>query len=79
LPNIFDQTAELSGTVRTFNPELSKQLPGMIKRVVKNTCAAYRAECELDYYLDIPATVNDPNCSEIAAGSVKKILGKKDL
>lgn len=79
LPNIFDQTAELTGTVRTFNAELAKELPDIIERVVRNTCAAYRAECEYDYYCNIPATINDARCSAIAEGSVKKILGDKGL
>lgn len=79
MPNVFAETAQLSGTVRTFNPDLQKKLPDMIERIVKNTCEAYRARYEFDYYSDIPATINDVYCSEIAAGSVKKILGEKGL
>ncbi len=79
MANIFAETAELSGTVRTFNPKLQKELPGIIERIVKHTCEAYRADYEFDYYSDIPATINDERCSEIAAGSVKKILGEGGL
>ncbi len=79
LPNIFDQTAELTGTVRTFNPQLAKELPDMIERIIKNTCAAYRADYEFDYYINIPATVNDARCSALAEGSVQKLLGEEGL
>ena len=79
LANIIAETAEMSGTVRTFNPELQKKLPGMIERVIKSTCEVYRASYELDYYTDIPATINDKYCSEIAEKSVKKILGEKGV
>nr|WP_207739926.1 amidohydrolase [Clostridium sp. 1001271B_150615_H5] len=79
MANVFAETAELSGTVRTFNPQLQKELPGMIERIIKNTCEAYRADYEFDYYSDIPATINDEYCSEIAAESVRKILGEKGL
>ncbi|WP_418495090.1 amidohydrolase [Enterocloster bolteae] len=79
MANVFAETAELSGTVRTFNPKLQKELPGMIKRIVKSTCEAYRADYEFDYYSDIPATINDEFCSGIAAESVRKILGDKAL
>ncbi len=79
LANIFAETAELSGTVRTFNPKLQKELPQQIERIVKHTCEAYRAGYEFDYYSDIPATINDAKCSEIAAGSVRSILGEKGL
>ena len=79
LANIFAQTAELTGTVRTFNPQLAKDLPGMIERVIKHTCQAYRADYEFDYYTNIPATINNPRCSKIAEGSVRKILGEEGL
>lgn len=79
MANIIAGSAELSGTVRTFNPKLQKELPGMIERIIKNTCEAYRASYEFDYYSDIPATINDEKCSKIAAGSVKKILGEQGL
>ena len=79
LANIFAETAELSGTVRTFNPQLSKQLPAMIERVIANTCAAYRASYEFDYYNDIPATINDERASAMAEESVRKILGEEGL
>lgn len=79
LPNVFDETAELSGTVRTFNSELAKQLPDIIERIISNTCAAYRANYEFDYYINVPATVNDSRCSAVAEGSVRKILGEQGL
>ena len=40
MANVFAETAELSGTVRTFNPKLQKELPGMIERIIKSTCRA---------------------------------------
>ena len=79
LANIISETAELTGTVRTFNPQLAKDLPGIIERVVANTCAAYRATYEFDYYTDIPATINDERASAVAEDAVRKILGEEGL
>lgn len=79
LANIFDQTAELSGTIRTFNPELRKELPAMIERIARNTCRAYRADYEFEYIPGVPATINDERCSRIAEESVRKILGQEGL
>ena len=79
LANVIAESADLSGTARTFDPEIRKALPGMIERIIKHTCETYRADYEFDYYTDIPATINDPRCSEIAAESVKKILREKGL
>ena len=79
LSNIFDQTADLTGTVRTFNPELREQLPTMIERVIANTVRAYRADYEFEYSMGVPATINNAECSRIAEQSVRKILGEEGL
>ncbi len=79
LSNIFAQTAELSGTVRTFNPKLRNELPVMIERIIKNTCEAYRATYEFEYNPGVPPTINDPEYSVIAEESVRKILGEKGI
>lgn len=79
LSNIFDRTAELSGTIRAFNPELREQLPEMIERVIANTVRAHRAEYEFEYIMGVPATINDAECSLVAERSVRTILGEEGL
>lgn len=79
LPNIIAESAELTGTVRTFNPKLQKQLPGIIERIIKGTCEAYRATYEFDYYIDIPATITDDRCSQISQRAVENSIGKEHL
>jgi len=77
--NIIAESAELLGTVRTFNNELRKQLPDMIERIIANTCAAHRTTYEFDYYCDMPVTANDKRCSAMAEKSVVKLLGENGL
>lgn len=79
LANAIAETAELSGTVRTFNPQLRKELPDMIERIIKNTCEAYRASYEFDHYLDIPSTITDARCSQISQRAVANSIGKEHL
>lgn len=79
LPNIIAESAELTGTVRTFNPKLQQQLPGIIERIIKGTCEAYRATYEFDYYIDIPATITDAHCSEISRRAVEHSIGEEHL
>jgi len=79
LPNIIAETAELSGTVRTFNPELRRSLPGQIERIIKGTCEAHRASYEFDYYVDLPATITDERCSRISERAVKNAIGGEHL
>ena len=79
LNNIIDECAELTGTIRTFTPSLRNELPHMIERIIKSTCEAHRATYELEYEMGVPPTINDAHCSEVAAGSVRKILGEEGL
>lgn len=77
--NIIEETAELEGTIRTFSPELREKMPGIIERVIKNTCAAFRADYEFEYIQGAPATINDSYYSNIAKKSVITLLGKEGL
>lgn len=74
--NIIAGEATLEGTTRCFKPEIREKLPDIIERIAKNTAASYRADASLSYTWATPATINDEECSKIAAGSVEKILGK---
>ncbi|MCC8126758.1 MAG: amidohydrolase [Clostridiales bacterium] len=75
--NIIDSSATLLGTVRTFNPEIRKTLPEMMERIVKNTCAAYRADYEFEMYADLPATITDERCAAIGREAVVDFLGEE--
>lgn len=79
LPNIIAEYAELSGTVRTFSPELRKSIPERIERIIKGICEAHRAEYEFDYYIDLPPTITDERCSRISERAVKNSVGAKHL
>jgi amidohydrolase len=74
--NIISDSAELLGTVRTFSPEIRKQLPQMMERIIRNTCAAYRADYEFEMYADLPATITDDRCAEIGKKTVTELLGE---
>ncbi len=74
--NIIAGDATLEGTTRCFDPVIRDKFPEIIERIAKNTAASYRAEISLNYNLGTPPTINDPECSKIATGSVEKLLGK---
>lgn len=77
--NVIAENAILDGTVRCFNPEIREQIPEIIERIVKNTASAYRAEASVEYNTVIPITINDKECTDIAKGSVVKLLGEDKL
>lgn len=77
--NVIASEAVLEGTTRCFNPEIRKNFPEMLERVVKNTTASYRAEAEIQYTLGTPPLINEESCTIIAQNSVEKLIGKEGL
>lgn len=77
--NVIAENGYLQGTTRSFNPELRKQLPEIIGRVVENTAKTYRAQASLDFQFVTSPVINDPKCSAIAEKVVKNFLGKEGI
>ncbi|MGL4671625.1 M20 family metallopeptidase [Cetobacterium sp.] len=73
--NVIANQAVLKGTTRTFNPEIRNNFENILKRVTKGTCDTYRATGEVKYTFGTAPSINDERCSEIAAQSVKTLLG----
>ncbi|EQF08910.1 amidohydrolase, partial [Clostridioides difficile] len=74
--NVIASEAVLEGTIRLFNPELRKQIPGILERIAKSTAEAYRADAELEYGYLTPAVINDKECSKIATDAAIKLFGE---
>lgn len=77
--NIISGEAVLEGTTRYFNTEVGKDLKESMERIIMDTAHAYGATAEFEYWIMVPPTVNDEECSAIAQGAVKKVLGEKAL
>ena len=77
--NVIPGYAVIEGTARCFNPELRKEIPKKIERVLKGTAELYRAEYEMKYMFFPAPVINDAKCSEIARESVRKLYGEESL
>lgn len=77
--NVIADKAYLEGTTRCFSMEVNNSFEEMITRVAENTAKCYRAEVKVDYKQLVIPTINSPEMSAIAAGSVEKIAGKDAL
>ena len=73
--NVIAEEGHMEGTTRCFDPELRKQLPIKMERIIKSTAEAFGATATLRYDLAGSAVINDEQCSEIGQGSVEKIEG----
>jgi len=71
--NVIADTAEISGTVRYFDPQLSTLLRERIASVIAGVCSAHGAGYSLDYRQLYPAVINHAAIADLVktvAGSV---------
>jgi len=73
--NIIAGSAELTGTVRTLDPESRDQIEAAISRIVAGVCDAHRATCEVDYQRFTPVLVNDPELTAASVEILREELG----
>jgi amidohydrolase len=56
--NVIAETAQLKGTVRTFDNTLRMEVKERLEHIVRQTCLMYGAEYTLDYKLGYPPVIN---------------------
>ncbi|MFC4639884.1 M20 family metallopeptidase [Deinococcus hohokamensis] len=56
--NVIPDTAQMMGTVRTFDPALRQKAPQLIERVIKGVCEAHGATYDLRYEFGYRPVIN---------------------
>ena len=77
--NVIAELAELSGTVRTFDPALRNGMEENLRRVIGGVCAAHRATFELDYHYGTPPVNNDAGISDLIRSVAAEFLGEENF
>ncbi len=77
--NIIPDTAILSGSVRSLDPELRQQVPSLIKRIVKGVTEAHHASFEVDYHFGYSSVVNDDRVREAIEETIMDVWGEDTL
>ena len=73
--NIIPERVEMVGSVRTFRAEVQDHMEEAMKRVVKGVSEAMRCKANLKYNRVIPATVNDPEITDLVKSVGESLLG----
>jgi len=73
--NVIPQTAELRGTVRTFDPAIQDMVERRLKAIAEGTAALFGARAELTYTRGCPAVVNHAAESDYAAAVAAEVVG----
>jgi amidohydrolase len=77
--NIIASKVNLTGTVRTIDPDVHQAIPKIIERICRNTAASFGARISFDYQELIPSLINCKEITNRVVESSKAILGLKSV
>ncbi|WMT39898.1 M20 family metallopeptidase [Paenibacillus sp. D2_2] len=61
--NVIPHYAKMTGTIRTFDAKVQKQMPERIERIVKQIAEGYKCKAELKYIEQTPVLINHEDCN----------------
>ncbi|UVI30723.1 M20 metallopeptidase family protein [Paenibacillus spongiae] len=73
--NVIPHRAELTGTVRTFEPRVQEAMPARIERIVKQIADGYRCTAELRYIRQVPVLMNHDACVSHVDSVLDRVIG----
>jgi amidohydrolase len=77
--NVIPGTVRLTGTARSFTPEVGRALPQKVERIVMGTASACGVRASLRYERLNGATVNDPAVADVVIDVARRLLGEENV
>lgn len=77
--NIIPETAEMSGTIRTFDPAMQQEIHEKLKRTATLIAESAGATAEITIDRKTPVTFNDPVLTEKVVASLVKAAGEENV
>jgi amidohydrolase len=77
--NVIPGRVEMLGTVRTLDPEVRKQVPELMERVVKGVTEAHGATYEFEYQFGYRPVINDEEVTRVIADTVRQVFDGETL
>ncbi len=77
--NVIPNCVEMLGTVRTLDPDIRKQLPEVMERIVKGITEAHGASYDFQYQFGFRPVVNDEEVTRMIEETVQETFGKETL
>ena len=71
-PNVIPGRAELTGTMRSFDPGVRARLPELIEEIARGVCLAHGADYELDFQFGYRPVVNDERATQLVRAAVDR-------
>jgi amidohydrolase len=77
--NVIPDTATISGTVRTYNPELRRQIEERLRELAACVAAGMRASADTEYFPGYPPLVNHESGISLVREAVEGLLGPEAI
>jgi amidohydrolase len=77
--NVIPDTAELRGTLRSFNPEVRELLKVRVGEIARGVAEAMRAKADYVFSPGYPSTVNDPAMAELVREVAAGVVGEENV
>lgn len=77
--NVIPEEAVLSGTVRTFNPDVQDMIEAGMKRIAEGIASGMGGSADVDFRRGYPATVNHDVQTQLAADVAGGIVGPENV
>ncbi|HEX7063437.1 MAG TPA: M20 family metallopeptidase [Bacillales bacterium] len=77
--NVVAEKAVISGTVRTFDPEVRDEVEQKLENIAKHTCKAAGAECNFSFERGYPAVRNHPEETELLVNAAKEVVEAENV
>lgn len=73
--NIIAPEVTFIGTVRTLNPEVRKEIPERMEKVIKGVTESLGADYEFDYHMGYPSVINDDQMVDLVEQTANELVG----
>lgn len=77
-PNVLCDYVRLTGTVRTVNHDIRKQIPEMMRVTMEGICRSMHASFEFDYEFGTPEVKNDKAMVDLLVNEAKSVIGENN-
>jgi len=77
--NVIPDSITMTGSVRSFNPELRKNVPILMERIIKGVCEAHGASYTFNYDTGYDMIINNEELTEFVEETIREVWGPEKL
>jgi amidohydrolase len=77
--NVIPERAHLTGTIRTFSPQVTERVLERVHEIAAGVAATFGVRAEVTLDAGYPVTSNDPECAEAVRRVAERVVGAHNV